>query len=128
MPENTFDIVSKIDLQEVTNAIQQAMKEVTTRFDLKDTKSRIELEGKDAILMHSSDEFKLKAVRDVLDALLQADRRAGTSLRVPNVPTITPRVETTNTPLPPTATQGTPTLAPAARQGPGRDCRSWECP
>ena len=34
MPENTFDIVSKIDLQEVSNAIQQAMKEITTRFDL----------------------------------------------------------------------------------------------
>src|SRR6266851_5558260 len=45
MPENTFDIVSKIDLQEVSNAIQQAMKEVTTRFDLKDSKSSISLEG-----------------------------------------------------------------------------------
>ena len=46
MPENTFDIVSKIDLQEVSNAIQQAVKEVHTRFDLKDSKSKIELEGK----------------------------------------------------------------------------------
>ena len=46
MPENTFDIVSKIDLQEVSNAIQQAMKEVTTRFDLKDSKSRSCLKGK----------------------------------------------------------------------------------
>ena len=46
MPENTFDIVSKIDLQEVSNAIQQASKEIHTRFDLKDSKSRIELEGK----------------------------------------------------------------------------------
>ena len=46
MPENTFDIVSKIDLQEVSNAIQQAMKESHTRFDLKDSKSTIELEGK----------------------------------------------------------------------------------
>jgi uncharacterized protein YajQ (UPF0234 family) len=45
MPENTFDIVSKIDLQEVTNAIQQAMKEITTRFDLKDSKSSIALEA-----------------------------------------------------------------------------------
>ena len=41
MPENTFDVVSKIDLQEVSNAIQQAVKEVTTRFDLKDSKSSI---------------------------------------------------------------------------------------
>ena len=46
MPENTFDIVSKIDLQEVSNAIQQALKEIHTRFDLKDSKSNIELEGK----------------------------------------------------------------------------------
>jgi hypothetical protein len=70
MPENTFDIVSKIDLQEVSNAIQQAMKEVTTRFDLKDSKSTIALEGKDAIILHSVDEFKLKHVNDVLQQKL----------------------------------------------------------
>ena len=70
MPENTFDIVSKIDLQEVSNAIQQAMKEVTTRFDLKDSKSSIAMEGKDAILLHSADEYKLKAVNDILQAKL----------------------------------------------------------
>ena len=46
MPENTFDIVSKVDLQEVSNAIQQALKEVHTRFDLKDSKSNIEMDGK----------------------------------------------------------------------------------
>ena len=70
MPDNTFDIVSKIDLQEVSNAIQQAMKEVTTRFDLKDSKSQIALEGKDAILLHSADEFKMKAVNDVFQQKL----------------------------------------------------------
>lgn len=70
MPENSFDIVSKIDLQEVSNAIQQALKEVHTRFDLKDSRSTIELEGKDAIVLHSSDEFKLKAVNDVLEQKL----------------------------------------------------------
>jgi cyclic-di-GMP-binding protein len=70
MPDNSFDIVSKIDLQEVSNAIQQAMKEITTRFDLKDSKSRIELEGKEAILLHSADEFKLKAVNDVFQQKL----------------------------------------------------------
>ena len=70
MPENTFDIVSKTELQEVSNAIQQALKEVTTRFDLKDSKSRIELEGKDAIVIHSADEFKLKAVNDILQQKL----------------------------------------------------------
>jgi len=70
MPENTFDIVSKIDLQEVSNAIQQALKEVHTRFDLKDSKSNIELEGKDAIVLHSIDEYKLKAVNDVFQQKL----------------------------------------------------------
>src|ERR1700758_5232630 len=70
MPENTFDVVSKIDLQEVSNAIQQAMKEVTTRFDLKDSKSSIAMEGKDAIVLHSADEYKLKAVNDILQQKL----------------------------------------------------------
>jgi cyclic-di-GMP-binding protein len=71
MPENTFDIVSKVDLQEVTNAIQQATKEITTRFDLKDSESSIALEAKDnAIVLHSADEYKLKAVNDILQAKL----------------------------------------------------------
>ena len=70
MPDNTFDIVSKIYLQEVSNAIQQAMKEVTTRFDLKDSKSQIALEGKEAIVLHSADEFKMKAVNDVFQQKL----------------------------------------------------------
>src|SRR5271157_5780324 len=70
MPDNSFDIVSKIDLQEVSNAIQQAMKEIITRFDLKDSKSQIALEGKDAILLHSADEFKMKAVNDVFQQKL----------------------------------------------------------
>src|SRR5438093_1765869 len=70
MPENTFDIVSKIDLQEVSNAIQQALKEIHTRFDLKDSKSSIVLEGKDAIILTSVDEYKLKAVNDVFQQRL----------------------------------------------------------
>jgi len=69
MPENTFDIVSKTDLQEVSNAIQQALKEIHTRFDLKDSKSDIKLE-KDAIVLQSIDEYKLKAVNDILQAKL----------------------------------------------------------
>jgi uncharacterized protein YajQ (UPF0234 family) len=58
-----------VDLQEVKNAIAQAMKEVTTRFDLKGTSSDISLAGEEIVLT-SSDEFKLKAVRDVLDGRL----------------------------------------------------------
>ncbi len=71
MPENTFDIVSKIDLAEVNNAVQQALKEIHQRFDLKDSKSDIQLNEKDNKLVLSSlDEFKLKAVTDVLQQKL----------------------------------------------------------
>jgi uncharacterized protein YajQ (UPF0234 family) len=70
MPDNSFDIVSKIDLAEVANAIQQATKEVSTRFDLKDSKSQIAMEGTDSIMLHSSDEYKMKAVNDILQAKL----------------------------------------------------------
>jgi uncharacterized protein YajQ (UPF0234 family) len=69
MPDNSFDVVSKIDLPEVSNAIQQALKEIHTRFDLKDSKSNIELD-KDGIVLHSADEYKLKAVNDVLQQKL----------------------------------------------------------
>ena len=71
MPENTFDIVSKVDLQEASNAIQQAMKEITTRFDLKDSHSQIELNEKDnKILLASKDEFKLKAINEIFQQKL----------------------------------------------------------
>jgi uncharacterized protein YajQ (UPF0234 family) len=70
MAENSFDIVSKVDLQEASNAIQNALKEIHTRFDLKDSKSDIQLEGKDAIVLSSLDEYKLKAVNDILQGKL----------------------------------------------------------
>jgi uncharacterized protein YajQ (UPF0234 family) len=70
MPENTFDIVSKIELPEVSNAIQQALKEIHQRYDLKDSKSNIVLEGKDAIVLTSADDFKLKAVNEVFQGKL----------------------------------------------------------
>jgi uncharacterized protein YajQ (UPF0234 family) len=70
MAENTFDIVSKVDLQEVSNAIQNALKEIHTRFDLKDSKSDIALEGKEALILTSVDEYKLKAVNDILQSKL----------------------------------------------------------
>lgn len=71
MPDNTFDIASKIDLQEVNNAIQQALKEVQTRYDLKGTKSSIELNQKEhTILLASDDEFKIRAVNDIFQQKL----------------------------------------------------------
>ena len=69
MAESSFDVVSTVDLQEVKNAIGQAMKEITTRFDLKGTNSTIDLTG-EQIQLASSDEFKMKAIRDVLEGRL----------------------------------------------------------
>jgi cyclic-di-GMP-binding protein len=64
--DNSFDIVSKVDIQEVRNAIDQAMKEIRQRFDLKDTHSDVSLEGQEAIQLASSNEYKLEAVKDIL--------------------------------------------------------------
>ena len=71
MPDNSFDVVSKVELPEVGNAVHQTMKEVTTRFDLKNSKSTIELNEKDLkLLLASQDEFKLKAVIEILEQKL----------------------------------------------------------
>lgn len=65
--EESFDVVSKVDLQEVTNAVHQAQKELQQRFDLKDTGSEIELSG-EAIVFKAPDDFVLKQVTDILHA------------------------------------------------------------
>ena len=71
MPDNSFDVVSKIDLPEVSNAVQQALKEIQQRYDLKDSHSNIELQEKEnKILLHSQDEYKLKAVVEILEQKL----------------------------------------------------------
>lgn len=71
MPDNSFDVVSLIEMPEVNNAIQQAMKEITTRYDLKDSKSHIELNEKEKKLtLSSSDDFKLKAITEILQSKL----------------------------------------------------------
>ncbi|MGQ9897749.1 MAG: YajQ family cyclic di-GMP-binding protein [Acidobacteriota bacterium] len=67
--DNSFDIVSQVDLAEVTNAINQAVKEISQRFDFKGSQSRIELEGHDIVLV-SDDEYKLKSVIDILESKL----------------------------------------------------------
>ena len=70
MAENSFDIVSKVDMQEVSNAVQQALKEIHTRYDLKDSKSDIQLDAKEGLTLASADEYKLKSVNDVLQGKL----------------------------------------------------------
>jgi len=63
--ESAFDIVSKVDMQELNNAIQQAEREIETRFDFKGSKSSISLEKEDLVVA-SDDEHKLKNVLDIL--------------------------------------------------------------
>jgi uncharacterized protein YajQ (UPF0234 family) len=71
MPDNSFDIVSKVEMPEVINAIQQADKELLTRFDLKNSKSQITLNEKEhKVTLASIDEFKLKAVTEILQQKL----------------------------------------------------------
>ena len=65
--ENSFDIVCKVDMQEVTNALDQTRREVDTRYDLKGTKHEITLEQTD-ITITTSDDMKLKAVTDILQS------------------------------------------------------------
>jgi hypothetical protein len=67
--ENSFDIVSKIEMTEVTNAVTQTMKEIGQRFDFKGSKSDITQE-KEALVIISDDEYKLKSVVDILQGKL----------------------------------------------------------
>src|SRR6266849_1875540 len=67
--ENSVDIACKLDMQEVSNAINQATREIETRYDLKGTKNEI-LQEKMDIVISSSDDMKLKAVLDILQSKL----------------------------------------------------------
>src|ERR1017187_6508696 len=65
--ENSFDIVSKVEIQEVRNAIDQALKEIRQRFDLKDSHSEVKLaEGDKEIQLASDGEYHLEAVKEIL--------------------------------------------------------------
>ncbi len=68
--DQSFDVVSKIEIQEVKNAIDQATKEVNARFDLKNSKSTIALDKEEAIQLASQDEYTIKAVTDILQQKL----------------------------------------------------------
>src|SRR5579875_996566 len=68
--DQSFDVVSKVDIQEVKNAIDQASKEVNARFDLKNSKSSIALEGDETIQLASQDDYTLKSVIEILSQKL----------------------------------------------------------
>lgn len=75
--DNSFDVVSKVDRQEVDNAINQAAKEVRTRFDFRDTGAQVAWSG-EAIEMEASTQERVKAVLDVLQSKLA---RRGVNLK-----------------------------------------------
>lgn len=72
MPQDfSFDVVNKVDLQEVANAVQQASKEIATRFDFRGSASKVELRDKELeLVLVSDDEHKLKSVVDILETKL----------------------------------------------------------
>ena len=71
MPQDfSFDVVSKLDLQEVENAVNQANKEIMTRFDFKGSVSRLEWDKKETLTLFSDDAQKLKSVIDILQSKL----------------------------------------------------------
>jgi uncharacterized protein YajQ (UPF0234 family) len=69
--EHSFDIVSRVDMQEVSNAVQQALKEMSQRFDFKGSKSGIELnKDKAEIVLTADDDYKLKSLTEILKGKL----------------------------------------------------------
>ena len=68
--ESSFDIVSKPDPQEVKNAIQQAQREIETRFDFRNSVSKIEHDDKETLTLHSDDETRMQALVEVLQSKL----------------------------------------------------------
>jgi uncharacterized protein YajQ (UPF0234 family) len=69
MADNSFDVVCKIDMQEVTNALDQARREIETRYDLKGSRNEIALDKTD-IVVAAADDMKLKAVVDIIQSRL----------------------------------------------------------
>ncbi len=69
MPDFSFDVVSEVNLTEVRNAVDQTSREIATRYDFKGSVSEVRLE-KNLLQIHSEDDYKLKAVIDVLQSKL----------------------------------------------------------
>jgi uncharacterized protein YajQ (UPF0234 family) len=84
--ENSFDIVCKVDMQEVVNALDQARREIETRYDLKGTRSEVALEKTDITLL-AADEMKLRAIVDIVQSKLH---RRGVPLKALTLGTVEP--------------------------------------
>ncbi|EKE04128.1 MAG: hypothetical protein ACD_20C00104G0022 [uncultured bacterium] len=75
----SFDVVSEFDQQELVNAVDQTKRELNSRFDLKDSGSKLELEGDKSITITTTDEFRLKNILDILEAKMS---KRGLSLKI----------------------------------------------
>jgi uncharacterized protein YajQ (UPF0234 family) len=95
--DSSFDVVSKIDRMELDNAVNQAIREIDTRFDFKNTGSQLELDG-EKILIESGTEERAKAVLDVLKDKLV---KRGVSLKhiEPSEPSLSGKIYKINCPL-----------------------------
>src|SRR5436305_1445524 len=91
MAEYSFDVVSRVDMQELKNAVQQTMREIGTRFDFKNSVSDIQADG-EALKLHSDDEYKMKALIDVLQGKLV---KRGVSLKALEYGKIEPAAKNT---------------------------------
>ncbi|MFZ4621677.1 MAG: YajQ family cyclic di-GMP-binding protein [Bacteroidota bacterium] len=88
--QNSFDIVSEVNMQEVDNALNQARKEVATRYDFKDSKTTIDFAEKEKeVTVHTEDDFRLKAVVDILQSKFIKRGIAIKTLKYGNVETAT---------------------------------------
>jgi uncharacterized protein YajQ (UPF0234 family) len=91
--QNSFDVVSEVNLQEVDNALNQARKEITQRYDFKDSKTLIDFNPKDKqITLHTIDEFHLKSAVDVLQSKLV---KRGVSLKALRYGAVEPAASST---------------------------------
>lgn len=75
----SFDVVSEFDRQELVNAVDQVNREVSSRFDLKDSNSKIDLDADKAITITTNDEMKLRNIYDILQSKLV---KRGLSIRI----------------------------------------------
>jgi len=84
--ESSFDVVSKLDMQEVANAVAQTVKEVGQRYDFKGSKTEIK-EEKESLVITTDDEFRFKQVRDILETKMV---KRGIDIKALDYGTITP--------------------------------------
>jgi uncharacterized protein YajQ (UPF0234 family) len=91
--QNSFDIVSEVNLQEVDNALNQARKEIIQRYDFKDSKTVIDFNEKEKLItLHSIDEFHLKSAVDIVQSKLV---KRGVSLKALRYGAIEPAANST---------------------------------